>query len=126
MANWDFSDLHIYEKMLNTIKQQPGTNPKPIEDRIIEMKRKLRKESKTVNDRIIVCDYSIDGFVEKFPLPSYISGMEEADEYFMEYEYLECRPSAYDCTGQWFTSWYKIFRKSDGSFWAYHMVSVDC
>ena len=33
-------------------------------------------------------------------------------------------PSAYDCTGQAFTSWYKVFARG-GRFWAYHRVSVD-
>lgn len=33
-------------------------------------------------------------------------------------------PSAYDCTGQAFTSWYKVFVRG-GRFWAYHRVSVD-
>ena len=33
-------------------------------------------------------------------------------------------PSAYDCTGQAFTSWYKVFVRG-GRFWAYHHVSVD-
>lgn len=73
----------------------------------------------------MVKSYGMDGYVLKFPLPENITSAEDADEYFREYEYLYYRPSAYDCTGQHFTSWYKIFRKPDGRFWAYHSVSVD-
>ena len=122
---WSYRDLRFYELMLKELKKEPGFNPERFENLIIEQKRKMRKTAKEENDRKIVRDYGIDGFVEKFQLPDYIGTAEDADEYFREYEYLRCRPSAYDCTGDWFTAWYKIFRKPDGSFWAYHSVAFD-
>ena len=58
------------------------------------------------------------------PLPEYIETMDEAVSYFEDYEYRHYYPYAYDCTGQAFTSWYKVFARG-GRFWAYHRVSVD-
>ena len=49
---------------------------------------------------------------------------DEADAYFMGNLYRESYPSAYDCTGQIFTTWYKIFRRG-GRFWAYHATAMD-
>ena len=66
------------------------------------------------------CDSSIS-LVE---LPESIETAEEADEYFREYEYLHYRPSMYDCTGQRFTEWYKIFKRR-GRYMAYHAVGMD-
>ena len=63
-------------------------------------------------------------FAELLPLPEYIETMDEAVSYFEDYEYRPYYPSAYDCTGQAFTSWYKVFVRG-GRFWAYHRVSVD-
>ena len=53
----------------------------------------------------------------------YIS-QETADEWFQYNEYMECIPSAFDCTGQRFTSWYKLVERN-GRWWAYHCISVD-
>ena len=94
-----------------------------IEERIKEMKRTIRAfVNKPIDEeRRIVKDNGIDGFIVLFPLPDTIKSMEAADEWFMWQEYMECRPSMYDCTGQWFTSWYKIFERN-GRFWAYHSV----
>lgn len=53
------------------------------------------------------------------------STYEKAKEAFMEYCYIPRPESIYDCTGKSFTSNYKIFQKSDGSWWCYHTVSYD-
>ena len=74
-------------------------------------------------DKIMVKDDG-DGAVVRFPLPESLKTEDEADEYFREYDYMYYRPTYYDCTGQMFTSWYKIYRK-DGRFWAYHRVDLD-
>lgn len=124
--NWDYRDITFYERMFSEMLKNPDFNREPLEAKIISMKRSLRANNKRTDDRVIVRDNGIDGYVEKFPLPKYIKTAEDADEYFREYEFLRCRPSAYDCTGDWFTAWYHIFRKPDGSFWAYHSVTVDC
>ena len=48
----------------------------------------------------------------------------EADAYFEDRFFIPMAPSAYDCTGKLFTSWYKCFRRH-GKWMAYHSVSAD-
>ena len=71
----------------------------------------------------IVKDDGIDGYTELREMPRFDS-MEEADDWFKRCYYMEAAPSAYDCTGQHFTVWYKLFRRR-GRWWAYHRVGVD-
>ena len=59
------------------------------------------------------------------PLPDYIKTEEEADTYFRQNLYLYYVPSAYDCTGQRFTAWFKVFKRGN-RFWAYHCIHTDC
>lgn len=127
MAIWTYKDLRFYESVLKELKKQPGSNPEYFEELIIEQKRKIRKHNKSnaEYDRTIVRDYGMDGYVEKFLLPEGIATMEEANEYFEDYERIYYMPSPWDCTGQAFTSWYKIFRKPDGRYLAYHSVGRD-
>lgn len=76
------------------------------------------------HEDVIVKDYGIDGFLIRFPLPDYIDSKAMAKAYFedrCEYHY---RPSPYDCTGQLFTRWYKLFLRN-GRWWAYHSVGCD-
>ena len=125
--NYTYSDLHFYEQMLSKLKELPGSKPEIeiIEEKIVDMKRKLRAKSKRVDYGQTVYDNGFDRFIAKFPLPESIKTRADADEYFREYEYIYMAPSAYDCTGQSFTAWYKIFQKPDGRFWAYHSVAMD-
>ena len=123
---YTYSDLHFYEQMLSKLKKLTGSKPEIIAAKIVDMKRKLRANSKRVDDCQTVYDNGFDVFIAKFPLPEYIETRQDADEYFREYEYIHMAPSAYDCTGQRFTAWYKIFQKPDGRFWAYHCIELDC
>ena len=84
----------------------------------------IREYNKRASDRRVVKDNGIDGFVELIALPDYLKDMDEATEYFENNEVLMCRPSLYDCTGQAFTSWYKIIKRR-GRLMAYHSVGID-
>lgn len=121
---YTYADLHFYEWMLDELKKQPQAKPEKIEDRIVEIKRQLRAHNRYTGDRTVVHDDG-DYHIVKFQLPEDIQTKEEAREYFRECEYIEYRPTYYDCTGQRFTSWYKIFQKPDGRFWAYHCIGRD-
>lgn len=126
MAIWTYEDLKFYEWMLEEVKKNHGIEyPEVIEERIVEIKRMIRKQNKRIRTEVIVKDYGIDGYIVKFPLPEYLKTEEDAIEYFREEEYIRYRPTYYDCTGQAFTSWFKIFQKPDGRFWAYHSVGYD-
>lgn len=96
-------------------------------DEIIKKKRKIRDIYKQENEkpeRHIVHDNGIDGYIELLQLPEEITTRETADEWFQYNKYMEYVPSAFDCTGQRFTSWYKLVERS-GRWWAYHCISVD-
>ena len=94
-------------------------------EKIVKVKRALREYAhRPVDERRIVRDDGIDGCVVLFPLPDRIKTSEGASEYFMHTEYRECAPSMYDCTGQAFTSWFKIINRQ-GRFWAYHSICFD-
>lgn len=96
-------------------------------DKIIKKKRKIRDIYKQENEKPeihIVHDNGIDGYIELLQLPEEITIRETADEWFQYNKYMECVPSAFDCTGQRFTSWYKLVERN-GRWWAYHCISVD-
>ena len=96
-------------------------------DEIIKKKRKIRDIYKQENEkpeRHIVHDNGIDGYIELLQLPEEITTRETADEWFQYNKYMEYVPSAFDCTGQRFTSWYKLVERN-GRWWAYHCISAD-
>ena len=96
-------------------------------DEIIKKKRKIRDIYKQENEkpeRHVVHDNGIDGYIELLQLPEEITTRATADEWFQYHKYMEYVPSAFDCTGQRFTSWYKLVERN-GRWWAYHCISVD-
>ena len=67
------------------------------------------------------------GYVELIQFPLFfgsINSIEEADEFFREWFYVEPYYTYYDCTGRPFTSWYHVFER-DGRYYAYHRVAYD-
>lgn len=75
-------------------------------------------------ERRMVKDNGIDGFVELVSIPDVFDTVEWAEKFFHDFLEMECRPSQYDCTGQAFTSWHKLFRRN-GAFYVYHSVAFD-
>lgn len=127
---YTYKELHWMEKTIKELEQKTGMSPNGINELLADSKRELRAYNKRRDAELsergkIVHEYGIDGFIVKFPLPERITSLDAANEYFMETEYMECRPSQYDCTGQLFTNWYKIFRKPNGRFWCYHSIGRD-
>lgn len=114
------SDLKFAFYVLHTAEKLPG-NEKVVDD----FKRAIRRYyHKPVSETRIVKEYGIDGYITLLPLPEYLKTIDGAREYFEDVEYIQPFPSAYDCTGRPFTSWYKVFQRG-GRFWAYHAVSFD-
>ena len=98
---------------------------------IKKIKREIRDYYKRESERKerFIRDDGIDGSIVLIELPGEINSVkidsfELAEEYFKAYEYRTYRPSMYDCTGQIFTSWYKIIKRNN-KFYAYHCVSFD-
>lgn len=71
---------------------------------------------------VLVKNYGIDGYIERFDIPAEVT---DPEAYFEEFHRLEYIPSPYDCTGQGFTSWHRIFEKPAGGWRCYHRVGVD-
>ena len=119
-------ELKIAYEILQTCEEyirEHGSAGK-LEERIAEQKREIRRFHKMKSDRRIVKDNGIDGFVELVELPEYLKSTEDATEYFEEYEVRHAMPSMYDCTGQAFTSWFKVFKRHN-KFFAYHSICFD-
>ena len=108
--------------------------PELIREEIINTKRELRAYSHKDNtfdaglgfmcERRIVKDAGMDGYMELVSIPDVFITFEEAEKFFEEFIEISAIPSMYDCTGQAFTNWYKIFKRR-GQFWAYHSVGFD-
>ncbi len=113
------NDLRNAYKYLEILKELR----KPI-DRMEDVKRAIREYTHKENTDRIVKDYGIDGYVVLMELPDFLENQQDAEEYFEEGHVIHATPSIYDCTGQAFTSWYKIFKRRD-RFYAYHSVCFD-
>ena len=131
-------DLRIRYKLLlllNRIKNENESDILDIDsynDSVKEIKKEIRdyyKEREKDRKEWLIKDDWIYGSIVLVELPSEINSVkidsfELAEEYFKTYEYRKCRPSMYDCTGQVFTSWYKIIKRNN-KFYAYHCISFD-
>ena len=128
-----YEDVLMWEELMKRFKNDPALNSTinwdAVNSKLIELKRKARRDNAKKHYRFsadeVVFGHSFETSIFKYPLPEDIKTFEEAEEYFKEYERIECRPSQYDCTGQTFTSWWEIFRKPDGRFWVYHAIGMD-
>ena len=82
--------------------------------------------SRPAPDSRIVEERGIDGYIELVQLPNELdkASKADADEWFRWNRYYEFYPTAYDCSGQRFTNWYKLHRRC-GHWFAYHSVSFD-
>jgi hypothetical protein len=89
---------------------------------VIELKRSIRayQHDTEANKRTLVKDEGMDGYIELFEMPD----VSDAEGWFNDVERLEYVPSQYDCTGQAFTIWHKIFRRN-GKLMCYHRVGYD-
>ena len=84
--------------------------------------REYHRRNRRPNARVVRADG--DSILLVQPLPERLQTAVAADDYFCRRYLRESRPSLYDCTGQVFTNWYKIFERA-GQFWAYHSMSID-
>lgn len=120
---------YMVRTMADTIAQATGLDRKSAAEMINAgkwlkgIKRDIRAyqhEQDAQVTRSIVKDYGMDGYIELFELPD----VSDPEAYFEENERLVCAPSQYDCTGQVFTMWHKIFKRR-GRYMVYHRVAID-
>jgi len=127
MANLTWQDIVFYEKIAKQLEAQTGIKANAVKQLVDEGKRKIRRHTRDYffdPGESVFADKG-DSVIFKYPLPESIKTLEDAEEYFEEYELVPYRPTYYDCTGQRFTGWYKIFQKPDGRFWVYHQIDMD-
>lgn len=126
MAIYNTRELRIrYENLLfcDELERAFPSVHEEIEKRRKELKHDIRKFNKKTSDRRYIRGDS-DYYIELIELPERIKSKQAASDYFQDKEFIQARPSAYDCTGQAFTSWVK-FVKRNGKYYAYHEVSFD-
>ena len=101
-------------------------NPEKAKETIKKYKKIIRNwYSEKDKDRYLVKSNTDDCWI-KIYLPEYITSKDEADDYFMENEFIEIIPSQYDCTGRHFTLYYKLGKDSKNRWYAYHHIGIDC
>lgn len=101
-------------------------NPEKLAQHIIETKQAMRRyiHREIGYERRIIKNDGMDGYISLERLPADIRDQEQAEEFFERFMTHHYRPSAYDCTGQAMTNWFKVFPRN-GGFYAYHSVSFD-
>ena len=138
-------DFRIGYEILHGIAErmaEAGGNTESRAERIAELKRNLRQyahhDTHTVDvgmgfmvERRLVKEYGVDGYIELVSIPAVFDTLDDdadgnpgAMTFFKDCLEIHASPSMYDCTGQAFTSWFKLFKRG-GQFWAYHSVSFD-
>lgn len=93
----------------------------------LKLKSEIRnyyKEEAGKDPVTLIENANYDSFTELIKFPEYITTEEEAEFYFRNNYYKEYFPSQYDCTGQLFTTWYKIVKRSAG-YVVFHHVCMD-
>lgn len=114
-------------RLLAIMEQEAKKCPenKNLKNVVDDIKREIRQyTNKQLSTDRMIKDYGIDGMVILQQLPGDLTSIEDAIEYFEEVEKYYYRPSAYDCTGQLFTTWYKVFERN-GKFFVYHSIARD-
>ena len=94
---------------------------------MVSIKKEIRAyNNRPAPDSRIVEEHGIDGYIELVQLPNELDEADnaDADVCFRSNLYYEFYPTAYDCSGQRFTNWYKLHRRC-GHWFAYHSVSFD-
>lgn len=120
-------DLKVaYEELCFLQKFLPDSKkPIVVKEQILKLKCSIRDYGYSeAPSREIVRDNGLDGYVLKVQLPDWIETKEEAEEYFEENEKITMRLTPWDCSGQAFTDWYKVFN-TNGSWRAYHSIGFD-
>ena len=110
-----------------TMDASPKGSKGALDALMVEVKHEIRAYThRPAPDSRIVEEHGIDGYIELVQLPNELDEADnaDADEWFRANRYYEFYPTPYDCSGQKFTRWYKLFRRR-GHWFVYHCVSID-
>jgi len=90
---------------------------------IVTLKQYVRKCTNNEESLRVTVRDDGDTYLYKEVLES--DNMEDAENEFRCYHKRTYVDRGYDCTGQWFTSWHKIFC-INGNYVLYHSIACDC
>ncbi len=124
----DTASLRAAYSFVRTLREVtvPVENVARRDRHIADVKREIREFTHRAASRShIVRDDGVDGYVELVQLPEALDEAPKvvAADWFRANRYLEFLPAPYDCPGQKFTNWFKLFRRQ-GHWFAYHSVSI--
>lgn len=107
--------------------------PDFVRDDIIEQKREMRRWANRDSAVDVGMGFMVDSRVvqseEEYAIllqsiPEVFDDKASAEEFFEDFLKMYYTPSPYDCTGQTFTRWHKIFKRG-GRYWVYHAIAMD-
>ena len=117
------SDSAIAYSVLRDSEMMKHADPEMVKDLKRELRKYLHKPIR--EDRRCIYEDNYGYYIMLIQFPDSVKNLEDAEEYFDEFERMEYIPSQYDCTGQHSTRGHKIFKRQ-GRFWCYHSIAVDC
>ena len=110
-----------FMQMLTELKEV-----KDVPEAFVACKRRIRKINKTFIDGLeenrVIKVYEDGSIIGRVVLKA--DTMEHAEDEFKDEHYIEYWDRGYDCTGQAFTEWHKIFKIRD-KYVLYHSIGVD-
>ena len=130
----EYREAHAWIRLLEEALERNGFGkPEGIRKEIADQKREMRRWANRssaidvgmgfkVERRIVKNDFESGIVLES--IPEVFDDEESATEFFEDFLKMEYQWGPYDCTGQIFTTWYKIFKRN-GQYWAYHAQAMD-
>lgn len=113
-------DARSYERVLYALRSLP--QGKAVRSYVDDVKRDLRAFYHRPEGRVKIITADYDSGWQLFTLAA--KTKEDADAEFNALYYRDCVPSQYDCTGQMFTIFYRLFKRN-GRWMAYHHFAMD-
>ena len=119
-------DLRLAYSLLRE-KTRQGLTSAQDDYRVQMIKREIRRylNRPMIDERKLVKDDG-DRAIILYPLPEALSNTyKAAHKHFMDCEYISLSYPGYDCSGQPFTAWFKLFRRHN-RWYVYHCICLDC
>ena len=130
----DYRDAYDWIAMLEKALAANGFGkPDFVRDDIIEQKREMRRWANMDSAVDVGMGFMVDSRVVQREeedaillqsIPEVFDDEASAEEFFEEFLKYHYYPSPYDCTGQTFTRWHKLFKRG-GRYWVYHAIGMD-
>lgn len=114
------NNLKFWYEILKAIETKLTKNT----ETIIEIKKAIRFYIHKKNDITVYENIDRKLIIKKIP-NDWTKDHIDMENWFYWFEYQEYPVCLYDCTGQWFTSNWKIMKKGN-EYYLYHLLYCDC